>query len=151
MPLVGIWAEAWKKACNHSLLGKEMDSPLQLAVLKRMSLLHLTSFPNTCFSTCLMMSSVVQLVSDFVFTPYVLRQRHQSNSPTCDLCDTERWCPRWAACSFPLRQSPRDLSPQEICISVSPTGAHDVSTFLSQNNNKLYFFPPWTNCVIWAG
>ena len=71
---------------------------------------------NTCgFSTCLVMSSVVQLLSDFVFTPYVLRQRHQSNSPTCDLCDTERWCPRWAACSFPLRQSPRDFSPQEIC------------------------------------
>ena len=54
------------------------------------SLICLTSFPNTCFATCLVMSSVVQLVSEFVFTPYVLRQRHQSNSPTCDLCDTER-------------------------------------------------------------
>ena len=30
------------------------------------------------------------------------------------------WCPRWAACSVPLCQSPRDFSPQEICISVSP-------------------------------
>jgi hypothetical protein len=39
---------------------------------------RLTSFPNTCLSTCLVMSFAVQLVSDFVrvFTFYVLRQRH---------------------------------------------------------------------------
>jgi hypothetical protein len=37
---------------------------------------HSFAFPNTCFSTCLVVSSVVQLVSDFVSTPYVLRQRH---------------------------------------------------------------------------
>jgi hypothetical protein len=42
------------------------------------SLIRLTSFPNTCFSTCLVMSFAVQLVSDFVFTPYVLRQRLES-------------------------------------------------------------------------
>jgi len=40
------------------------------------SLIRLISFLNTCFSTCLVMSSVVQLVSDFVSTPYVLRQWH---------------------------------------------------------------------------
>ena len=40
------------------------------------SFIRLTSFPNTCFSTCLVMSIAVQLVSDFVFTPYVLRQLH---------------------------------------------------------------------------
>ena len=41
--------------------------------------------PNTCFSTCLVMSPVVQLVLDFVFIPYVLRQRLESISPpmTC--------------------------------------------------------------------
>jgi len=51
------------------------------------------------------------------------------------------WYPRWAACPFPLHQSPRDFSPQEICAPLFPsTGAHDVSTFLSQNNNKLYLF-----------
>ena len=33
------------------------------------SLIRLTSFPNTCFSTCLVKSFAVQLVSDFVFTP----------------------------------------------------------------------------------
>ena len=38
--------------------------------------IRLTSFPNTCFSTCLVVSSVVQLVSDLVSTPYVFRQRH---------------------------------------------------------------------------
>jgi len=40
--------------------------------------LYLRDFPSTCFSTCLVMSSVVQLVSYFVFTPYyyVLRQQH---------------------------------------------------------------------------
>jgi len=42
------------------------------------SLISLTFFPNTCFSTCLVMSSVVQLVLDFVFIPYVLRQRLES-------------------------------------------------------------------------
>jgi len=39
------------------------------------SLIRLTSFPNTCCSTCLVMSFTVKLVSDFVFTPCVLRQR----------------------------------------------------------------------------
>ena len=55
-------------------------------------LIRLTSFPNTCFSTCLVMSFAVQLVSDFVSTPYVLRQRHawdQNNFPTCDLSDND--------------------------------------------------------------
>ena len=40
------------------------------------SLICLTFFPNTCFSTCLVMSSVIQLISDLVFKPYDLRQRH---------------------------------------------------------------------------
>jgi len=39
------------------------------------SLIRLTSFPNTCFSTRLVMSFAGQLVSDFVSTPYVSRQR----------------------------------------------------------------------------
>jgi hypothetical protein len=38
--------------------------------------LYLISFPNTSFSICLVMSFAVQLVSDFVSTPYVLRQQH---------------------------------------------------------------------------
>ena len=42
------------------------------------SLIRLISYPNTCFSTCLVMSFAVQLVSDFEFTPYVLRQRLKS-------------------------------------------------------------------------
>jgi len=40
------------------------------------SLICLIFFPNTFFSSCLVMSSVIQLVSNFLFTPYVLRQRH---------------------------------------------------------------------------
>ena len=40
------------------------------------SLICLTSFSDTCFSTCLVISFAVQFVSDFVFTPCVLRQRH---------------------------------------------------------------------------
>jgi len=40
------------------------------------SLICLISFPNTCFSTCFVMSFAVQLLSDFVITPYVYRQRH---------------------------------------------------------------------------
>ena len=85
------------------------------------------------------MSSVVQLVSDFVFTPYVLRQRHglKSIPPPVTWC---WWYPTWAACSFPLRQFPHDFSPQEICTSVSPNRSSRCVTFSSQSNNKLYFF-----------
>jgi len=56
------------------------------------SLIRLALFPNTCCSTCLVMSFAEQLVSDFVFTPYVLIETatwNQSNPPTCDLCDTD--------------------------------------------------------------
>jgi len=93
------------------------------------SLIRLTSSPDTCFSTCLVMSSVVQLASDFVFTPYVLRQRHGIKVfPPPMTRVWYWWCPRWAACSIPLCQSPRDFSPQETCISFSPNGAHNRFT-----------------------
>ena len=65
---------------------------------------------------------------------------NQSNSPTCDLCDTDS--PRRAACSFPLYQSPHDFSPQEYAPLFPPTGAHDVFTFLSQNSDKLLTLSP---------
>jgi len=58
--------------------------------------------------------------------------------------------PRWAACSFPLCQSPCDFSPQNICLSSPQTGAHSVSTFKPQQQQAL-FFPPWSNCFLWAG
>ena len=107
------------------------------------SLIRLKSFPNPYFSTCLVMSSVVQLVSDFVFTPYVLRQRHgvKLNPPPMWYW----WCARWAACSFPLRQSPRNFSPQEICTSVSPIIPQQqeptmcLLSWTRTIHNKLYF------------
>ena len=47
--------------------------------------------------------------------------------------------PRWAACSFLLRQSPRN-SLRKTNASLFPhTEAYDVSTILRQNNNKLSF------------
>ena len=114
------------------------------------SVIRLTSFPNTCFSTCLVMSYVVQLVSEFVSTPYVLRQRHGIKTIPPPATCVMLMISRWAACPYPLRQSPHDFSPQEYAPLFPPTGAHDVLAFLSQqNNNKLYF--PWTNCVLWAG
>jgi len=89
------------------------------------------------------MSFAVQLVSDFVFTPYVLRQRHgnQSNSPTCDLYDTDDVQDEQHVL-FQCANPHVIFLRRKYCIPVSPTGAHDVSTsFLtSQNINKLYFF-----------
>jgi hypothetical protein len=38
--------------------------------------IRLASFPYTYFLICLVMSFAAQLASDFVSTPYVLRQRH---------------------------------------------------------------------------
>ena len=65
---------------------------------------------------------------------------NQSNSPTCDpLCDADDVQDEQHVlfhCANPhmisLRRKYAPLFP--------PTGAHDVFTFLSQNNNKLYFF-----------
>jgi len=66
---------------------------------------------------------------------------NQSNSPTCELCVADDIQDEQHALSFPLRQSPHDFSPQKICTSVfPPSEAHDVPTFLSQDNNKLNFF-----------
>jgi hypothetical protein len=61
---------------------------------------------------------------------------NQSSSPSCDMCDTNDvqneqhvlfHCANLHVIS--LRRKYASLFP--------PTGAHDVSTFLSQNNNKL--------------
>jgi hypothetical protein len=87
------------------------------------------------------MSSVVQLVSDFVFTPYVLRKRHEINNspPTCDLCDTDDVQDEQHNlfhCANPR------VSQQEYTSLFSPTGVHDVSIFLNQNSNKLQIVPP---------
>ena len=42
---------------------------------RTLGLIRLTSFPNTSFSTCLVMSSLVQLVSNFVSTPFALKKQ----------------------------------------------------------------------------
>jgi hypothetical protein len=63
----------------------------------------------------------------------------QSNSPSCNLCDADDvqdeqhvrfHCANPHVISLRRKYAPLFL----------PTGAHDVFTFLSQNNNKLYFF-----------
>ena len=96
------------------------------------------------------MSFAVQRVSDFVSTPYVLRQRHGIKVfPPCDPCDTDDVQDEQHVlfhCANPhvisLRRKYASLFP--------PTGAHDVFTFLSQNNNKLYF-PLYCSWVSWWG
>ena len=75
-------------------------------------------------------SSVVQLVSDFVFTPYVLRQRHgiKVTPPpvTCVILMMSNMSSMFH-CANPhvisLRRKYAPLFP--------PTAAHDVSTFLA--------------------
>jgi len=87
------------------------------------------------------MSSVVQLVSDLVFAPlrFETVAWNQSNSPTFDLCDTDDVQDEQHVlfhCANPhiisLRRKYAPLFP--------PTGAHDVSNILSQNN-ALFFSP----------
>jgi len=64
---------------------------------------------------------------------------NQSNFLTCDLCDAQDE----QHVIFHCRQSPDDFPLQEICISVSPTEAHNVFTFLSQTNAiTSCIFPP---------
>ena len=87
------------------------------------------------------MSFAVQLVSDFVFTSYILRQRatwNQCNSPTCDMCDTHGVDGEQHVlfhCANPYMIS----LCRKYAYLFPPTGAHDVFTCLSLNNNKLYF------------
>jgi len=112
----------WLQAISKLLLRCPPEAYKALAYIPILAL-----GPKTCFLTCLVMSFTEQLASDFVFTPYVSRQRHGIKV----LCHwSSWWCPRWAACSFPLRQSPRDFSPQEICISVSPNRSPRCVYFL---------------------
>ena len=87
------------------------------------SLIRLTPFPNTRFSTCLVMSSVVQLVSDFVFTPYVFII---SPSVTCVILMVSKI----SSMFFSTASIPTFLFlPQEKCISVSPNRSSEASTF----------------------
>jgi len=142
------------KPCNRRLLGMPLRaSTFEYVIVRKAgvfflpkwlwSLIRLTSFTNTCFSTCLGMSSIVQLVSDLCV--HTLRFEtatwSQSSSPTCDLCgadDVQDEQHVLFHCANPhvisLRRKYAPLFP--------PTGAHDVFTFLSQNNNKLY------NCIL---
>ena len=106
------------------------------------SLFRPISFPSTCFSTCLVMSFAVQRISDFASTPYVLRQQHGIKvippPVTCVILMMTKMSSIHVLfhCANPhvisLRRKYASLFP--------PTGAHDVFNFLSQNNNKLYFF-----------
>jgi hypothetical protein len=94
------------------------------------------------FLNLLVMSFAVQLVSDFVFTPYVLRQRHRikviPKSVTCVILMMSKISSMFFSTApihprvISLRRKYEPLFP--------PTRAHDVFTFLSQNNNKLCFF-----------
>ena len=65
-----------------------------------------------------------------------LRQRHQYNSSTCDLCDTDDVQDEQHVlfhCANPHMYSLR----RKYAYLFPPTAAHYVSPFLSQDNNKL--------------
>jgi hypothetical protein len=66
----GLYEKGVANLCNLC----NLCNPNPDASLRRT--LRVVKVLATCFSTCLVMSSVAQLVSGFVFTPYVLRQRH---------------------------------------------------------------------------
>jgi hypothetical protein len=58
-------------------------------------------------------------------------------------------CWWWTACNFPLHTPPYSVSSQgdmRYESLLSEARAEDVSTFLHQNNSKLYFFSAWTDC-----
>jgi len=64
---------------------------------------------------------------------------NQSKSPTCDLCDADNIKDEQHVhfhCANPNVISLR----RKYASLFSPSAAHDVPTFLSQNNNKLDFF-----------
>ena len=64
---------------------------------------------------------------------------NQRNSLTCNMCDTDNVQNEQHVlfhCANPHMISLRRI----YALLFPPTGAHGVFTFLSQNNNKLYFF-----------
>jgi hypothetical protein len=61
----------WLQAISKLLLRCPPEAYKALAYIPILAL-----GPKTCFLTCLVMSFTEQLASDFVFTPYVSRQRH---------------------------------------------------------------------------
>jgi hypothetical protein len=80
------------------------------------------------------MSSVVQLVSDFVFTPYVLRQRHRIKvippPVTCVILMMSKMSSLFFS-TAPIPTWFLSAGNKHLCFPL---------TFLSQNNNKLHFF-----------
>ena len=102
---------------------------------------YILSFPNTCFCTCLGMSPVVQLVSDFVFTPYILRQQAggKVNPPPVTCVMLMMMC-KMSSMFFSTAPIHLISLRRIYALLFPPTGGNNVFTFLSQNNNKLYFF-----------
>jgi hypothetical protein len=90
------------------------------------------------------MSLAVQLVSDFVSTPYVLRQLHGIKviPPPVTCVMLMRCSSKMSSMSFSTAPIPTWLISLrwEYAPLFPSTGAYDVFTFLSQNNSKLYFF-----------
>jgi hypothetical protein len=91
-----------------------------------------------------MMSFAVHLVSDFVFTPYVLRQRHGIKvTPTTVTCCMELL----KAMHGEQHSLFHCVNPLVISLSTgymhlfTPTGPTMCLLSFSQNNNTLYFSP----------
>jgi len=97
------------------------------------SQIHASQPASWCHSQC---SSFQTLCSHPTFWD---SDWNQSNSPTCDLCDTDNVQNEQNVlfhCANPHVISLRT----KYAFLLPPTGAQEMFTFLSQNNNKLYFF-----------
>ena len=62
--------------------------------------------PITCFSTCLVMSFAVQLVSDFAFTPHVLRRQHGTKVTPLPVTCLILYPSKMSSMSFPTASIP---------------------------------------------
>jgi hypothetical protein len=98
------------------------------------SLIRLTSFPNTCFSTCLVLIRNLARCRLCVHTlRFETAKWNQSNSPTCSLCDADDVQDEQHVlfhCAIPHMISVR----RKYASLFPPTGAHDVSIFINLVN-----------------
>jgi hypothetical protein len=73
------------------------------------------------------------------------------SSPICNLCEADDDVQDEQHAIFHCTH-PHTVSLRRRYESLfSKARARDVFTCLHQNNNRLYFFPAWTDCFLWAG
>jgi hypothetical protein len=111
----------------------------------------LVGFPDTCFLTFLEMSFTVWLVSDFVSTPFALKQQLGIYLfPYLRLVWGWWWSPGWKHVLFYCTHPQMRSFCRKYTSLFSQTRSQDVSAFLHQENNNLHL-RPWTDFALWKG